>query len=68
MKLLLPVSPGWNVVNEGETLTFSLEVDGEDDLYFYSISNGQLPGMEMDSLGNFAWTPGFDLVDRTIVP
>lgn len=64
MKLLLPVSPGWNVVNEGETLAFSLEVEGDDDLYFYSISNGKLPGMEMDSLGNFTWTPGFDLVDR----
>src|SRR5690606_27919711 len=64
MKLLLPVSPGWNVVNEGETLSFSLEVEGEDDLYFYSISNGRLPGMEMESLGNFKWTPGYDLVDR----
>lgn len=64
MKLLLPISPGWNVVNEGETLTFSLEVEGEDDIYFYSISNGQLGGMELDSLGNFSWTPSFDLVDR----
>lgn len=64
MKLLLPISPGWNVVSEGETLAFSLEVEGEDDIYFYSISNGHLPGMKLDSLGNFTWTPEYDLVER----
>src|SRR5690606_21075315 len=64
IKLLLPLAPGWNIINEGETLTFSLEVMGEDNSYAYSITNGWLEGMTLDSLGNFSWTPGFNLVDR----
>lgn len=64
IKLLVPLSPGWNIINEGETLTFSLEAMGEDNSYTFSIANGWLEGMSLDSLGNFSWTPGFDLVDR----
>lgn len=64
INLLLPFAPGWNVVNEGETLAFTLETIGEDDGLIFTISNGWLEGMELDSAGNFTWVPHFDLVDR----
>ncbi|WP_310588787.1 hypothetical protein [Larkinella rosea] len=30
----------------------------------YSIKQGQMEGMTLDSLGHFRWTPGFDIADR----
>src|SRR5690606_3910884 len=66
MKLLLPVSPDWDVVNEGDTLSFSLQDEGVDHVYVYNISNGRFSGMEMGTLGNFKWTTGNDMVDRLV--
>lgn len=64
VELLLPVSSGWNVTKEGETIAFSLEVINGDSSLSYEILNGKLEGMELDSAGNFTWEPSFDLVER----
>ena len=62
--LLLPVTPGWNVVNEGEAIKFALSTTYSDSTVSFKISNGRLEGMQLDSLGNFSWTPGYELVGR----
>ncbi len=66
LEILFPVSAGWNVINEGETLEFSLETvtNSDSGSVTYQILNGQLEGMEIDSAGNFSWKPDFNLVER----
>ena len=64
LELLLPLSSGWNVIEEGQTIEFSLKINQDTSRVFYSILNGRLPGMEIDSTGNFKWIPSFDLVER----
>lgn len=65
LELLLPLNPGWNVLKEGEPVSLPLSINQEDtEIVAYRILNGELPGMEIDSIGNFTWTPGYDLVER----
>jgi hypothetical protein len=65
--LILPDQSNWNVVEEGKTISFQLRLKGNlpDSTHLqFSIPEGRVDGMKLDSLGNFAWTPSFDLVDR----
>lgn len=58
----LPEGPQWNVVEEGKTLTFKLSTNDPVKRFLLSGINGY--AMMLDSLGNFSWTPGFEVVNR----
>src|SRR5690606_14506840 len=65
LELVLPVYSGWNVTKEGESVEFTLEVAGDNiNSVSYTILNGKLEGMQLDSAGNFSWKPDFNLVER----
>ena len=65
LKLSFPNHRSWNVVKEGQKLSFMVIASGGTDSSFtYTLSNGRLDGMEFDSLGFFTWTPGYDFVGR----
>lgn len=64
-KIVLPSGIDWNQLKEGVPVSFQLKIEGKDCVKFrYSIPQGKLEGMELDSLGSFSWTPSYDLVDR----
>ncbi|GAA4402393.1 hypothetical protein GCM10023187_17430 [Nibrella viscosa] len=66
LQLILPQQRGWNTVAEGQRLHVDLKATGAPaDSLFFSIAQGKLDGMQCDSLGQFSWTPDYDLVDRT---
>src|SRR5690606_35956720 len=64
-EFVFPDEFGWSVIEEGDTLAFQLsltpEPPGE---YVYSIYGDRGLSLHFDSLGNFFWVPGYDLVDR----
>lgn len=62
-RLLFPDWMGWNVLNEGQELTFRLGTTDSVATQF-SLEGAEGLGISFDSLGNFYWKPGFDLVDR----
>ncbi|MDF9795849.1 hypothetical protein OKW21_001112 [Catalinimonas alkaloidigena] len=67
LKLVLPKGKSWNVVSEGNTLTFQLSASGgKDKQYTFNMIQGSSEdvGIIFDEQGNFYWTPSFDLVDR----
>ncbi len=61
-----PKKPGWNKGKEGQLMTFSLMVNADSTVLNrnYSIKQGKLYGMEIDSLGNFKWNPPYHIVER----
>ncbi len=59
--IIFPEKQGWNVVRENETLSFQVKASGS---AHFSIEGADGLGITFDSLGNFAWKPGFDFVDR----
>lgn len=65
-RILLPRSPGWNVVREGDILSFQIRLspDSLKNHYNFGIQQGKIAGMELDSAGLFTWTPAYHLVDR----
>lgn len=58
---IFPAEANWNVVQENKELKFRLKTD---DQAVYSVEGTEGLGIQFDSLGNFSWTPSFDLVDR----
>ena len=65
LQLILPTQPNWNVVPEGTLVRFDLKaIAAPGDTLTYSFGADKLDGMQLDSLGHFSWTPGYDLVDR----
>lgn len=67
LQLILPDKKGWNIVSEGNTLTFQLSAQGgKDKEYTFNMLKGSSEdvGIIFDEQGNFYWTPSFDLVDR----
>ncbi|MGA0557823.1 hypothetical protein ACO2Q8_14295 [Larkinella sp. VNQ87] len=55
----------WNSVSEGQTINVMIRAAGSrSDSLTYSIKQGQMEGMTLDSTGHFRWTPGFDIADR----
>jgi len=65
LQLVLPTQPNWNVVEEGTAVRFNLTaIANPGDTLRYSFGSDRLDRMQLDSLGHFSWTPGFDLVDR----
>ena len=61
---IFPDSTGWNVVNEGQHVQFTIKSTSESDKIYYSLDGAEGLGIQLDSTGQFSWTPSFDLVDR----
>lgn len=65
LKLLLPDKIDWNIVGEGQVMSFQLAAKGgNDQRYKFTISQGDEAGISFDTLGSFYWNPDFDFVDR----
>jgi hypothetical protein len=65
-RIFLPKNPGWNVVNEGDSLNFTIRIqpDSLRKNFRFEIQQGKIAGMELDTAGNFTWLPSYHLVDR----
>lgn len=63
-ELILPDSASWNILQEGQTLSFTLRATHPEVLQRFSVEDADQLEIEFDSLGNFQWTPSFDLVNR----
>src|SRR5690606_37746178 len=65
-RIFLPRTPGWNVVSEGDTLSFQIrfQPDSLKRNYNFAIQQGKVAGMQLDSTGYFTWVPAYHLVDR----
>lgn len=65
IQFVLPSQPNWNTILEGKTIQFDLKVTGTtQDSVRFSFGEDKQAGMQLDSLGHFSWTPGYDLADR----
>jgi hypothetical protein len=64
-ELVLPDHEGWNILNENVALTFQVETKAEN--AHFSIEGVEGLNVSFDTLGNFAWTPSYDLVDRVML-
>jgi hypothetical protein len=62
-QIILPDSPGWNVVEEGKQLNFRVRVLDSLQAKHFSISGAE-PAILMDTLGNLSWQPGYQAVSR----
>lgn len=62
-KLQVSDSTGWNSLREGSELSFKIYALDSIPPYF-SIEGVDGYKIQFDSLGNFRWSPSFDLVDR----
>jgi len=60
---IFPDSTGWNILKENQELSFKLKSTHPGPVNF-SIEGIDDLDVEFDSLGNFSWTPSYDLVDR----
>ncbi len=63
-ELILPDSVGWNVLNEGQTLSFKVRATAREDLRYFSLENADKLPIQFDSVGNFTWKLSYDLVNR----
>ncbi len=62
---VFPDRPDWNLIYEGDTLTFHLSVnDSLNRPYQISYLTDSQINIQMDSTGLFFWSPSYDLVDR----
>lgn len=62
-QILFPDSVEWNGIKEGMPISFRVSVNDSITPKFTLFGiNGY--GIHFDSLGNFSWTPSYDLVDR----
>jgi hypothetical protein len=62
--LVFPDSTGWNTRNESELITFKIQALPQAGLQSISLSGHENLGIQVDSIGNFTWTPAYSLVDR----
>nr|WKN35850.1 hypothetical protein K4G66_26130 [Tunicatimonas sp. TK19036] len=67
LKLLLPRTSYWNVINEGEAFSLKLAArGGTDSNYSYKVLNADKLGLSYDTLGNIYWKPPYDFVNRLV--
>ncbi|WP_266368449.1 hypothetical protein [Tellurirhabdus rosea] len=65
LQIVLPQQAGWTTVSEGRTIDVHLKAVGaKTDSLSYSIAEGRVEGMNLDSTGHFVWTPSYDLAER----
>jgi hypothetical protein len=62
-EFIFPAHEDWNQLKEGQTLQFTL-LTSEQSRPTYSIEAPVGLGVALDTLGNFTWTPSYDLVNR----
>lgn len=61
----LPSYPGWNIIEEGDTVALNIKVIHPDTLsLYYAIDYEEELDISFDSLGYFQWSPSYDLVSR----
>ncbi|UII28777.1 hypothetical protein LVD15_10225 [Fulvivirga maritima] len=64
-EFIFPSDPDWNILEEGDSLSFTLKVEGDTSYdYKFSVYGDRGLELHLDSLGNFNWVPSYDLVDR----
>ncbi|MBL7848659.1 MAG: hypothetical protein JNL40_14405 [Cyclobacteriaceae bacterium] len=61
--LVFPSDISWTV-EEGKTVSFPVRLNETVNGAKFSLEGNNTLGMVIDSLGNFTWTPSYDLVDR----
>jgi hypothetical protein len=63
-RLSLPSYPDWNLLREGDSIKFQARVLPSDSSWKFNVIGA--PGLDyhIDTLGNFSWTPSYELVDR----
>ncbi|MBS1558551.1 MAG: hypothetical protein JST69_07455 [Bacteroidetes bacterium] len=62
-QLVFPTAENWNSVKEGQTLSFQVKTNDPVNPRFSIQGNNGLT-IQFDTLGNFSWTPSYELVDR----
>jgi len=62
-QLIFPDIENWNKVKEGQTLSFQVKVI-DPAVPKFSLEGVNGYGIHFDTLGNFSWTPSYDLADR----
>ena len=61
----LPSYPGWNIIEEGDTISLNIKVIHPDTLsLYYAIDYEEELNISFDSLGQFQWSPSYELVSR----
>ncbi len=63
-RILLPESQDWNLLREGDTLSFEVGVSDTASLWTVRVVGNRELGYSLDSAGRFGWVPDYDLVDR----
>ena len=63
-KLIFPEGDRWKAPFEGTELSFRVTADSAGARFSIEGTAGLGHSIAFDSVGNFLWTPGFDLVDR----
>jgi hypothetical protein len=62
--IVLPSEPDWNLLREGDSITFKVFVQNSDTDWDISVIGERSLSYTIDSTGIFSWTPSYDLVDR----
>lgn len=62
--LVFPADPNLTHVQEGKPVQFTLQLSEPVKGAKFSIEGNALLAMTIDTVGNFSWTPSYDLVDR----
>ncbi|MBX2964650.1 MAG: hypothetical protein KF845_00790 [Cyclobacteriaceae bacterium] len=62
--IIFPNLTGWNTLQEGKEFSFRLTAYPDNPSVTFSIIDTEPSGFQLDSAGNFTWTPSFDLVNR----
>jgi len=63
-ELIFPFQYGWNILSEGDELSFQLRARDSVPPKLFRVEGIELTGIRFDTLGNFHWKPGYELVDR----
>jgi hypothetical protein len=63
-QIILPDAPYWNVVKEGDSLTFEVKTVDTLDVKYFHISGTEQTATVLDTLGRFLWQPDYNVVNR----
>lgn len=63
-QIILPDALNWNAVEEGKPLQFKISVRDSVSTKRFLLTGTNGYAMQLDSVGNFSWTPGFDVANR----
>ena len=63
-ELVFPFQYGWNILSEGDELKFQLKARDTIAPKYFRMEGGESSGIRFDTLGNFQWSPSYELVSR----